>query len=282
MESSTPTLAIKSRNPIPLAQDLAFATASIGQRCGVRRALIIAALLALILSSTAGARGAELTRGQIASEAGFVRDKLGGWLDEGCVIDRIYPTRKDVVAAERREERRDGPDGPYPGGLVVSAEHGRFGVELGHNFGYCQEAVENALAHVGHGGVPEGTPTTVANARAAIEALGFPIQLTEPEEEKGVLVGRVHGSRGERFAIFLFVNRSAPKRMKDVPGYPGFMGEVPRGGLAGGNLVDGYIFGSREIPRKGESRRQLQEQSHIEIEVEEALCKQATGELCGI
>ena len=180
------------------------------------------------------------------------------------------------MAAERRESRRANPES---GGLVVSAEGDRFGAELGRNFIYCQEAVEIALARVGHGGVPEGTPTTIANARAAIEVLGFPIVLSEPEEERGVLVGRVHGSLGERFAFFLFVNRSAPKRMKDVPGYPGF---GPPRGLAGGTLVDGYIFASREVPRKGESERQFRQQSHIEIEVEEALCLQATGEDCGI
>lgn len=222
-----------------------------------------------------------LTRGQIASEAGFVRDVSGSWLYEECVIDRIFPTRGEVLAARKREERR-GLEGLGAVGLVVSAEGERFGVELGRNFVYCQEAVENALARVGHGGVPEGTPTTMANARQAIEALGLPIGLTEPEEERGVLVGRVRGSLGERFAFFLFVNRSAPARMKDVPGYPGFHGQNRRGGLLGGTLVDGYIFGSRETPRKGETKRQFQQQSHIEIEVEEALCMQATGELCGI
>jgi hypothetical protein len=193
------------------------------------------------------------------------------------VVVHIYPTKGEVVAAERRESRRDNPEA---GGLVVSVAHDRFGVELGRNSFYCQEAIEIALARVGHGGVPEGTPTTIANARAAIEALGFPIVLIEPEEEKGVLVGRVHGSLGERFAFFLFVNRSAPQRMKDVPGSPGFGPQG--GGLLGGTLVDGYIFGSREIPRKGESKRQFQQQSHIEIEIEEALCMQATGEDCGI
>jgi hypothetical protein len=249
----------------------------------VRRAWLIVALIVLFCSAATGtlstprADGDPLTRAQIAEEAGFVRDRSGSWLYEECVIVRIYPRRGEVVAAERRESRRDNPEA---GGFVVSAAHDRFGVELGRNFGYCQEAIEIALARVGHGGVPEGTPTTIANARAAIEALGFPIVLSEPEEERGVLVGRVHGSLGERFAFFLFVNRSAPQQMKDVPGYPGFGPEG--GGLAGGTLVDGYIFGSREVPRKGESKRQFQQQSNIEIEIEEALCLQATGEYCGI
>jgi len=165
---------------------------------------------------------------------------------------------------------------------VVSAEHKRFGVELGHEFFYCQQAVEEALAHVGHGGVPEGSPTTVANARAAIEALPLPIRLEEPAGERGVLVGRVHGSLGERFAFFLFVNRSAPRKMPGVAGYPGFVGPGDENGLLGGGLVEGYVFGSRELPRRGESKAQFKEQSRIEGAVEEALCVQATGEGCGI
>jgi hypothetical protein len=248
----------------------------------MRRASLFVVLVVLFCAAAAGtltprADAGVLTRGQIADEAGFVRDRSGSWLYEECVVVHIYPTKGEVVAAERREGRRANSEA---GGLVVSAAHSRFGVELGRSFFYCQEAIEIALARVGHGGVPESTPTTIANARSAIEALGLPIVLNEPDEEEGVLVGRVHGSLGERFAFFLFVNRSAPQRMRDVPGYPGFGPGV--GGLAGGTLVDGYIFGSREIPRKGESKRQFDQQAHIEIEVEEALCMQATGEDCGI
>jgi hypothetical protein len=241
------------------------------------------ALAIALLSWSAGAFGASgLTRGQIASEAGFIRAGSTGWRSGECVIDHIFTTRKEVIAARKRESRRDGPDGPYPGGFVVSAEHERFGVELGHEYGYCQQAIEEALAHVGHGGVPEGTPTTVANARGAIEGLGLPIRLEEPETERGVLVGRVHGGLGERFAFFLFVNRSAPRKMPGVPGYPGFSGAGNKGGLLGGGLVDGYIFGSREIARRGETREQFKEQSRIDLDVEEALCMQAIGEDCGI
>jgi hypothetical protein len=250
----------------------------------MRRASLFVVLVALFCAAAAGtptprADAGVLTRAQIAQEAGFVRDRSGSWLYEECVVVHIYPTRGEVAAAEGRESRRDNPEA---GGLVVSAAHDRFGVELGRNFVYCQEAVEIALARVGNGGVPESSPTTIANARAAIEALGFPIILSEPEEEKGVLVGRVHGSLGERFAFFLFVNRSAPQKMEDVPGYPGFSGPGNPDGLLGGGLVDGYIFGSREVPRRGESKAQFRQQSNIEIEVEEALCRQATGEDCGI
>jgi hypothetical protein len=239
----------------------------------------VVALVACGSTSTAGA--ALLTREQIAEEAGFERLPSGGWHSDECEIPRIYPTRAEVLAARKREERRKGTD-PESGGLVVSTRGERIGVELAPNSGYCQQAIEEALSHVGHGGVPEGSPTTVANARGAIEALGYPIRLEEPATEHGVLVGRVHGSLGERFAFFLFVNRGAPKKMPDVRGYPGFMEPGNEGGLAGGGLVEGYIFGSHEIPRRGESAAQFKQQSNIEFEVEEALCRQAIGESCGI
>jgi hypothetical protein len=254
---------------------------------GVTITVALAAALAACGGGGGGDTGApELTRGRIAAESGIERAPGGGWRSGECEIPRIYPTRAEVVAARKAEERRDGPDGPYPGGTVVSAEHERFGVELGHEYGYCQQAIEEGLSHVGHGGVPERRPTTVANARSAIEALDFPIRLEEPPGERGVIVGRVHGSLGERFAFFLFVNRGAPEKMPGVPGYPGF---GARGGLLGGGLVQdeedesgGYIFGSRELPRRGESQAQFKQQSHIEGEVEEALCRQATNEDCGI
>jgi hypothetical protein len=233
-------------------------------------------------TASASAATSKPTREQIAEEAGFERLPSGGWHSGECQIERIYPTKAEVLAARMREERRNGTDGPESGGFVVSTRGDRIGVELELGFSYCQQAIEEALAHVGHGGVPEGSPTTVANARGAIEALGYPIRFEEPAREKNVLVGRVHGRLGERFAFFLFVNRGAPRKMPDVPGYPGFMELGNEGGLAGGGLVEGYIFGSREIPRRGESAAQFKQQSNIELEVEEALCRQATGESCGI
>jgi hypothetical protein len=251
-------------------------------RALARLTVLIALAAALACGGTATASASGLTREQIAEEAGFERLGSGGWHEGECNIPRIYPTKAEVHAAEERERRRRNPES---GGLVVSTRGDRIGVELGPESFFCQQAIEEALSHVGHGGVPEGSPTTVANARAAIEALGFPIHLEEPEGEKNVLVGRVHGSLGERFAFFLFVNRGAPAEMPDVPGYPGF---GRPGGLLGGGLAEdrdesgGYVFGSRELPRRGESKAQFRQQSHIEFEVEEALCMQATGEYCGI
>jgi uncharacterized delta-60 repeat protein len=224
------------------------------------------------------------TRGQIAEESGFERLASGGWRAGECHITRIFTSKAEVLVAEKRAERQEARH-PETGGFVIGFDHERIGVELPPRFGYCQEAIEDDLAHVGHGGVPEGAPTTVANARAAIEALGYPIHLEEPAGEPGVIVGRVHGSLGERFAFFLFVNRGPPKKMPGVPGYPGF---GPPAGLAGGTLVEKegeeghYAFGSRETPRRGETKAQFKQQSKIQFDVEEALCEQATGEGCGI
>src|SRR6202789_429782 len=249
-----------------------------------RLAAALLFLLLVVTGSTGSASGApsQLTRKQVAEEADFTRKPAGGWSSEGCEIIRIFVSRAEVRTAEAAERRRDAADGENPGGLVVTAGSSRFGAELGHNFFYCQQAIEEALVWVGKGGRPEGTPTTVLNAKAAIEALDFPILLQKPPGSPGVLVGRVHGSLGESFAFFLFVNRGAPDRMKGVPGYPGFVGGKSKGGLLGGGLVDGYVFGSRELPRKGETKAQFKQQANIEFEVEEALCMQATGEGCGI
>jgi hypothetical protein len=249
-----------------------------------RASLLFAALLASAIVAGGGSpasASAQLTRERLAEEADFTRN-ASGWSSEECEITRIFVSRHEVRAAEAAERRRDSADGSEGGGLVVIAATSRFGVELGHNFFYCQEAIEDALVWVGKGGRPEGTPTTVANARVAIEALDDPVALEEPPGYPGVLVGRVQGSLGERFAFFLFVNRSAPPRMEGVPGYPGFGEGRSKGGLLGGGLVDGYVFGSRELPRRGETKAQFKEQSKIESDVEEALCMQATGEGCGI
>jgi hypothetical protein len=129
-----------------------------------------------------------------------------------------------------------------------------------HSYGWCQQAVEERLYELNEKNEAEGTPTSVANARAAVEELGVPIRLSEPAGEVGASWGM-------------------PRRAIH-PRLPGLHGEAPKGGLAGGGLVDGYVFGSREVPASGESKPQFRQQSGIEVE--EALCNQATGEDCGI
>jgi hypothetical protein len=255
----------------------------------MRRAGAIALLLGLLATVVAGCGGGSTSaltspsRSELARAAGFTRDGAHGWRWHKCHITRVFASDGEILAAQRAEHRRAGPDGHYPGGFIVTGPTRLFAVELAHGAIACQEEVETHLQNLRGKVKFEGTPTTVADARAAIEELGYPIRLDEFAGEKGVLVGRVHGSLGERFPFFLFVNRSAPRRMPGVPDYPGFLGEAPHHhGLAGGGLVDGYIFGSREVPVKGESKAQFRQQSNIEIEVEEALCNQATGEDCGI
>ena len=57
-------------------------------------------------------------------------------------------------------------------------------------------------------------PESMAAARAGIEALPYEIRLLEPRGVENVLIGKVHGSLGETFRFFLFVNRNAAARLR--------------------------------------------------------------------
>ena len=122
-----------------------------------------------------------------------------------------------------------------------------------------------------------GRPQTLAAARRAIEKLPYRIDLREPPGVHGVLVAQLHGKRGETSQLFLFVNRSPPTHLPGMPDFHGYSES-----LTGGSLTDHYATASVEFRKHGESRAQYRERFHVELEVEEALCKQAMGEACGI
>jgi hypothetical protein len=122
-----------------------------------------------------------------------------------------------------------------------------------------------------------GPPETMAAAREAIEKLPYPIDLREPAGVHGVLVAHLHGKRGETSRFFVFVDRPPPTHLPGVPDFHGYSES-----LLGGSVTDHYAIASNEIRKHGESHAQYRERSHVELEVEEALCKQATGEACGI
>lgn len=121
-----------------------------------------------------------------------------------------------------------------------------------------------------------GQHETLAAARRAIERLPHRIDLREPAGVQGVLVAHLHDKHGiSRF--FVFVNRYPPTYLPGVSDFHGYSQS-----LTGGSVTDHYAMASVEYREHGESRAQYWERSHIELEVEEALCKQATGEACGI
>lgn len=122
-----------------------------------------------------------------------------------------------------------------------------------------------------------GPPETMAAARKAIEKLPYRIDLREPAGLNDVLIAHLHGKHGETSRLFVFVDHVTPTHLPGVPNFHGYSQS-----LTGGSVTDNYATASVEFRRPGESRAQYRERWHIELEVEEALCEQATGEACGI
>jgi len=122
-----------------------------------------------------------------------------------------------------------------------------------------------------------GPPETLAAARRAIEKLPYPIDLREPAGVHGVLIAHLRGKHGEVSRLFVFVDRPPPTHLPGVPDFHGYS-EI----LTGGSVTENYATASVEFRKRGESRAQYRERIHIEVEVEQALCEQATGEACGI
>jgi hypothetical protein len=135
------------------------------------------------------------------------------------------------------------------------------------------------LLLVGCGNSSEASerPATMMAARRAIERLPYPIELRQPAGVHGVLIAHLHGKRGETSRLFVFVDRSPPTHLPGVPDFHGYSRS-----LTGGSVTEHYATASVEFRKRGESRAQFRERFHSEIEVEEALCKQATGEACGV
>jgi hypothetical protein len=124
-------------------------------------------------------------------------------------------------------------------------------------------------------------PESMAAARAGIEALPYDIRLREPASVKNVLIGKVHGSLGETFRFFLFVNRGAAAHIPGVPGY-GFHGPHNRildRGLEGGALANTDVI-LATVSRRNETKAQENERYDIEFAIEDTVCLRQTGEVC--
>lgn len=117
----------------------------------------------------------------------------------------------------------------------------------------------------------------MAAARKAIEKLPYPIDLREPAGVHGVLIAHLHAKGGNTSRLFVFVDRSPPTHLPGVPDFHGYSES-----LTGGSVTEHYATASIEFRKRGESHAQYKERIDIEVEVEEALCEQATGEACGI
>jgi hypothetical protein len=124
-------------------------------------------------------------------------------------------------------------------------------------------------------------PESLAAARAGIEALPYRIRLRQPPGVKNTLIGKVRGSLGETFRFFLFVNRDATARLRNVPGYsahgPG--NTLPGPGLTGGPLANTDVMFS-SVPRRTDTKAQRRERRKILAAVEATICLRQTGAPC--
>lgn len=119
-------------------------------------------------------------------------------------------------------------------------------------------------------------PESLAAARAGIEALPYAIRLRQPQRPPSTLIGLVAGARGERFRFFLFVNRSAARR---IPGEPAYRFDEGPHGLEGGPLARTDAF-LNTPPKRGETRAQRRERGRILAAVKDTVCLRQTGSRC--
>jgi len=123
-------------------------------------------------------------------------------------------------------------------------------------------------------------PESMAAARDGIEALPHDIALRQPGA-KNTLIGTVRGSLGETFRFFLFVNRDAAARLRNVPGYSahGPDNSLPGPGLTGGPLANTDVMFST-VPRRTDTKAQRRERRQILAAVRDTICLRQTGAPC--
>jgi hypothetical protein len=124
-------------------------------------------------------------------------------------------------------------------------------------------------------------PENFAAARAGIEALPYKIDLKHARGAQNTLIGAVHGSLGESFRFFLFVNRKPAKRLRKVPDYSarGPNNELPGRGLEGGRLANtDYLFST--VSHHGETGAQKFQQYKILNAIKDPICMRQTGQAC--
>jgi len=111
---------------------------------------------------------------------------------------------------------------------------------------------------------------TPAAARAAIEGLRHRIDLRQPEGEPDAIVGTIHAA-GKTSRFFVFVHGGEPFSHRAMVRALGGRGKLP---FEEAELTDNYAFFAPPV--------EYDKLLNIELEVEDALCEQATGEACGI
>jgi hypothetical protein len=106
----------------------------------------------------------------------------------------------------------------------------------------------------GCGGGSSGPPETVTAASKAIEQLPYPIELHEAPGVHGVIIGHIHGKRGESPRFFVFVDPPPPTHLPRAPNFQGYSES-----LTGGSVTEHYATASVEFRKRGESRAQYRD-----------------------
>jgi len=114
-------------------------------------------------------------------------------------------------------------------------------------------------------------PESFAAARAGLESLPFGIEI-RGLRSANVLIGSVRGRLGERFALYLFVNRTAPQHLGGVPAFD-------LRDLAGGKLAKTDELWST-VPARNWTKGQRRERRRILHAVAAPVCVRQTGSPC--
>lgn len=137
-----------------------------------------------------------------------------------------------------------------------------------------------ALAFAGCGGANETDHhESVADARRAMEALPYVVEVRQKPDRDGALLVKVHGKLGESALLYVFVHGYGPLRIERAVRALGVRSTEE---IEGGALTESYAAFSRVHEPGRESRRQKAEAASLLLAAEDALCHQATGETCGI
>jgi hypothetical protein len=115
-------------------------------------------------------------------------------------------------------------------------------------------------------------PDPMSEAREAVEALPYRTSMREVSE--GVLVGTARGRHGAvlHFAI-------SEGETHEPQGIPPRLVHVDKNVMGGGGFT---VWEDSEASHSGEARGEWRERGFIAVEIEEALCRKATGEACPV
>jgi hypothetical protein len=118
--------------------------------------------------------------------------------------------------------------------------------------------------------IVEDGSTSNAEAEEAIEALPYRVDVHEGEH--GVLLGTIWDRAGHpvRFAV---------ARSYEAEGVPAWLRHLDPNVTGGGGFI---LWGDGEGPQPGEIGPGGREGGKLELAIEEALCRKATGKACPI